>query len=237
MTLTEEIMDHEDDLLVFDLMESKLAFTRKVYLMLLCQTALYSSSILYVWNSADFQKFIRYNIWTLWIAITLTGISMYAIYCYRQIGRRWPFNYFLLAIFSLAASYCFAGVTNFVEPAIVFIASAAIFAMSLGLTIYSYIAKGDIAYNKGVMFASFAVMPLSFLMFLLIPMHRLAVAVSGMIAILAAIYVIYETHQIIDGEEKEVTKEEHILGLVSLYVDVMHVVFDLLEKLPRRTKK
>ena len=56
----------------------------------------------------------------------------------------------------------------------------------------------------------------------------LSAVYSGIVALLFAMFLVFDTQMIIGGNKHEIDPEDYIYGAVSLYVDVVYIFLALL---------
>jgi FtsH-binding integral membrane protein len=97
-------------------------------------TAIFVS--LAVWHPAYRALTIKST--SLWIvSFIISMVCLYALGCYKQIARKVPLNYFLLAVFTIAFSYSVSCTTNLYTPETVAIAAILTASVTVALTAYA----------------------------------------------------------------------------------------------------
>lgn len=89
-----------------------------------------------VWHPA--YRALTISSQSLWIvSFILSMVCIYALGCYKQIARKVPLNYFLLAVFTIAESYTVSCITNLYTPETVAIAAVLTASVTVALTAYA----------------------------------------------------------------------------------------------------
>lgn len=126
------------------------------------------------------------------------------------------------------------------EPASVLLSAVATAAATFGITFYAMTAKSDFTkwMSSFYAFASGLFWIFLFLSLFNIFVFRSTLLNNVMAFVIAAIYCVYilvDTQLILGGKNKELTLDNHILGSVILYVDIIGLFLKILQLLYRRS--
>lgn len=84
---------------------SRQNFVKKVYGILCTQLVLTSIFVMIAALNDEVNMFLRKNLVLLIVSLVVSLITIYSLFCYKQVARTVPWNYVLLLIFTLAESY------------------------------------------------------------------------------------------------------------------------------------
>lgn len=207
---------------------SRMGFIRKVYSILSVQlllTVAFSAASMY------FHKFNQWqaeNLWVFAITIPLTFISMYALYCYPKVARSTPGNYIWLFIFTICESWSISMICAFTDPVDVFIALALTSAIVVGLTIYAFTTSTDFTACYAFMFALSLCMLVGAILTIFIHNAFMVIAISFGCAVIASIWLIYDTQLIVGKHAHKWQIDDYILAALSLYIDIIRIFIEIL---------
>ena len=102
-------------------------------------------------------------------------------------------------------------------------ALAATGATFLSLSAYALLTKRDFSFMGGFLFCGMVIALIAGIAAMVFDMAALALAVSGMVALLSAGLILFETSRIVNGGESN-----YVLATVSLYVSVFNLFTSLL---------
>ena len=169
------------------------------------------------------------------LAITLFIISVLincALICFRDLARRVPTNYGLLALFTFCQAFYFSFVTTFFPPENVLAAAGMTAGMTAGITLYAFNTKTDFT----IMRSLFLTLSLG-LLFLILMSAFMSFAewwhpvLSCILVVFYGLYLIYDTQLIAGGHQYSLSYDEYIVGAMLIYVDIMYLFIEILRVL------
>lgn len=166
-----------------------------------------------------------------------------------RLCQKYPTNIAILAAFTLGESYLVSSICGMYEPASVLLAAVATAAATFGITFYAMTSKSDFTqwmssfYGTPIPNSAFA--SGLFWVFLALTMFNVFVFrspfVNSLMAfVVAAVYcgyILVDTQLILGGKNKELSLDNHILGAVILYVDIIGLFLKLLQLLGDKKDK
>jgi FtsH-binding integral membrane protein len=84
---------------------SRQNFVKKVYGILCTQLVLTSIFVIIAALNESVNLYLRKSLALFIICFVVTMITMYSLFCYKEVARTVPWNYVLLFVFTLAESY------------------------------------------------------------------------------------------------------------------------------------
>nr|CAD7439559.1 unnamed protein product [Timema bartmani] len=119
-------------------------FVKRVYLILLTQLLFTLGIIALFMFQKDVRRFVLENRVIIYSAYGVFFVTYVMLICCTGVRRRFPFNFILLAIFTMAMSYMTAAISTTYNTYIVFIAMGITAVVCLGVTLFSIQTKWDI---------------------------------------------------------------------------------------------
>ena len=96
----------------FSKVNTRLAFIRKVYLILASQLTFTAVLISVGLASDSYKDFLVNHIPLLVVAAIINITCAYALFCYRNVARAVPQNYILLGAFTFTEAFLFSSFTS-----------------------------------------------------------------------------------------------------------------------------
>lgn len=128
-----------------------------------------------------------------YVCIGISVVLIYALACYTSVARRFPLNFILLAIFTIAEAYLISFIASSTSATIAFMAVSLTAAVVISLTVYAFVTKTDFTVCGGILFIALAVLIVGGLLAIFIRNKWLALGVSIAGVIIFGIYLIYDT--------------------------------------------
>ena len=162
-------------------------------------------------------------------------VLMLILIC-TSIARHKPYNYIILALFTIFLSYNLGVISSYYDTNTLFLASSCTCIITLGLTLFAFQTKYD--------FTGFGPYILSLLL-ILIFMGIISIFIKNDIyniiysclgALIFSFYIIFDTQLIIGGKHKkyQFDDEDYIFAALSLYLDIINLFIYILDLLDRR---
>lgn len=211
----------------------RLAFIRKVYLILCSQllvTLAFIAIFLYV---APVKSWVQHNGWFYYISYAVFLITYIVLVCCPSVRRQYPGNFICLSIFTLAFSYMVATISSFYDTTIVLVAVAITAAVCLGVTCFAIQTKYDFTMCGGLLFMLVLVLFMFGISCIIVYAtvgysYIMQCVYGGLGALLFSLFLAYDTQMLIGGKKIELSPEEYIYGSLQLYLDVCYIFIFLL---------
>ncbi|XP_076455617.1 protein lifeguard 2-like [Babylonia areolata] len=210
------------------------AFIKKVYLILtvqLCVTIGFIALFIFLEPLKNWIQ--RDGLWTYIVAYVIFLIVYFVLICIPSVRRKSPGNFICLAIFTVAFSYLTATISSFHDTKIVLLAAGITGAVCLAISIFAVQTKIDFTLCSGLLFA--LVMVLFFFGIACMVTfycwgynHIMDTVYAGLGALVFALFLVYNTQQIVGGRKHELSAEEYIYGALQLYLDVVYIFIFIL---------
>ncbi|CAI2375744.1 unnamed protein product [Moneuplotes crassus] len=193
-------------------------FLIKVLSILALQVLLTVVIITGIWMNKNVKKYLQDNIWVYFTALALTIVVICAVACFRSIGRKVPYNYIALTLFTVFESIMLATITSFYDAKDVFISAFLALVMFTTLVVIALSTKRSVktvcAMLTVAIVLSFAMIP--FLIFASSRWVVILVSVVGLVV--AAIYVVIDIDMI--TEKYGLDYDEYVFASIQLYLDL-----------------
>lgn len=207
-------------------------FVRKVYTTLMLQ--LLTTVIFIAWfmfHDAT-RQFVQQNVMFLIIAYATFLVTYIILVCCSSVRRTWPCNIIMLSIFTLSMSYWAATISAFHETYIVLMTIGIVTIVCVAISLFAVQTKWDVT-GAGIYLFVFLVVILLFgclatAVALTTGSLIMTVVYAGLLALVFAMYLVYDTQQIMGGRKVELSAEEHIYGSLQLYIDIINLYLIIL---------
>uniref|UniRef100_A0A4W5RKH9 Transmembrane BAX inhibitor motif containing 1 n=1 Tax=Hucho hucho TaxID=62062 RepID=A0A4W5RKH9_9TELE len=205
------------------------AFIRKVYLILAAQLIV-TVSIVAVFT---FQYFGPIILIPCFSSSAVYFVTYCILVCCKGPRRRFPWNFVLLAIFTLAMSYMTGTISSYYDTKVVFLTIGITAIVCIIVTIFCFQTKVDFT-SCGGLFSILAIVVLVtgiitviVLSFKYVPWLHMLYAAIG--AVVYTLFLAYNTQLLIGNRKLSISPEEYVFGALSLYVDIVQIFIFLLQ--------
>ncbi|XP_063718895.1 protein lifeguard 3-like [Symsagittifera roscoffensis] len=209
------------------------AFVRKVYFTLSTQLGITFAIVALFVNVDSVKTFVRENSALYYVGYVIFLISYFMLVCCQGLRRKFPANVGLLMIFTLAFSYMIGVISSYYDLDSIFMALGITTGVTLAVSIFSFQTKYDFTKWLGVaVVVSFCLFFFGFFMIFFYSkvMHLIY---AGIGAILFTVFLAIDTQMIVGGKRHEIDPEDHILGAILLYIDIVYIFLFILQILGR----
>ena len=204
-------------------------FIRKVYGILSVQLFFTALSIGVVQMDPALRLQMQSYYYTALAMFIFSSILQLALIWRRDLARRVPVNYIMLALFTMCQAFYFSHVTSFFGASETMMAGFMTFGMTLGITAYAMMTSRDMT-----LCGSFTVTSvIGIIMFCFISMFMSTFewwhpVLCTILCVVYGMYLIYDTQLIAGGHSLALSYDEYIVGASLLYVDIMMLFIELL---------
>lgn len=216
----------------------RMAFIRKVYLILMTQLA-FTFTIVCVFSFVQpIKVWMRSgaNQAVYWASYAVFLVTYIILVCIPKVRRQVPYNYITLAIFTLALTYMTATLSSFHSTYIVLVAIGITAAVCLAISLFAIQTKIDFTMCGGLLFALCMVLMLfgiSVLICYLITGNSFQTYVmqcvyGGIAALVFSLFLAYDTQMLIGGRKYQLSEEEYVYGALQLYMDIVYLFIIIL---------
>uniref|UniRef100_T1J0C3 Uncharacterized protein n=1 Tax=Strigamia maritima TaxID=126957 RepID=T1J0C3_STRMM len=130
----------------------RLAFIRKVYMILMCQLLFTTSLVALVIFEENTKRFVQRHSWLYYISYATFFVTYIMLVCCSSIRRKHPTNIIMLCIFTLALSYMVAMISSYHKVEIVFYSFAICTVVCLGISLFAIQTKFDFTMCSSFLF-------------------------------------------------------------------------------------
>ena len=180
--------------------------------------------------SESTKGFARSNSWLVWVAFAVTFGSIIALSCCGDLRRRFPHNFILLGVFTLAEALTIGIITAYYDTTIVATAIAITALICVSLTLFAFQTKIDFTVCNGAAFVCLLVLMLMGLAVAIFPnTPAIRILYSGLGALLFSFFLLIDTQMIVGGNRSlQISPEEYIMAVITLYLDIIQIFLHVL---------
>ncbi|CAL9690577.1 unnamed protein product [Knipowitschia caucasica] len=209
------------------------AFIRKVYLILSVQLSI-TFSVVAVFTFVEPVKQFVINYPAVYYASLVIYFVVYCILvCCKEPRRRFPWNFVLLGVFTVALSYLAGSIASYYETKAVFIAMVITAIVCLAVTIFCFQTKVDFTSCGGLLCISAVLLTILGIVTAVVLtfqyIHWLHMLYAAIGAIVYTLFLVYNTQLLIGNREHAISPEEYVYGALSLYIDVVNIFLFILQ--------
>jgi len=204
------------------------AFIRKVYLILMCQLLVTLGFVALFTFHQDVKLWVRRNSWAYWCSYACFFVTYMTLVCCSGVRRKFPGNFIMLGVFTLALSYMTGTIASFYDTKIVFMTVGITATICFGLTLFATQTKYDFTGCGVYLFVVLMILFIFGIIAMFTRSNIMFTIYSAGIALVFSMYLVYDTQMIIGGKKHELGPEEHIYGAMQLYLDVIYIFMALL---------
>jgi FtsH-binding integral membrane protein len=212
--------NYEDEPVPFE-KELRKSFIQKVFGILSAQLVLTFLICVISLSSKDIRHFQMKNTALLYLCMGITLIISITLFCFLNIARKVPINYFLCFLFTICKTYLVSYMCIFISPKIVLMALTMTCALVIGLTLYAFITKTDFTGYGHYMFIASLLMLVCGLFISFTNNKIIHVIYSGLGVLMFSIYLIYDVQLISGNYENKLDYDDYIIGSMILYIDII----------------
>jgi protein lifeguard len=153
--------------------------------------------------------------------------TLIVIICSKNIRRKAPMNYILLAVFTLSLSFLLGVVCAGYETVAVLLAVGITAVLCLALTLFAFQTKWDFTVLGGGLYIACLVLLIFGMLVFIIPVPVLSLVYASLGALLFSIYLIYDTQLLMGGNHKyAISPEEYVAAALTLYMVCIGVLLN-----------
>ena len=204
-------------------LELRKGFIQKVFGILSAQLLLTAFLCLLSMNNSDVRLFQKQNKAIFYLAIGVAVVISLTLFCFINVARKVPVNYFLLFLFTLAKGYLVSYICIMTTPKVVIMALAMTCAIVVWLTVYAFTTKTDFTGYGHYLFIASIVMLLCGIFLTSTNNKVIHVIFSGISVLIFSIYLIYDVQLIAGNYESKLDYDDYIIGAIMLYIDIIAI--------------
>lgn len=221
--------------------EIRMGFVRKVYSILSAQLVL-TVAIGSIFQVAD-QDWLTSNVWILFLATIVQIAAMCTLACNPDLGRKFPQNYVLLFVYTMAYGVIVGFIAAMYTWQSVALAACITVGLFLVLSIYASVAETDffgyMPYAIVLLAALIIFGNVVFIMSLCgVHVETLMVLYDVLVAMLFSFFIVFDTQVILGeagkGHHAQLAIDDYAFGALTLYTDIIGLFLQLLRLLGDR---
>ncbi|XP_028292544.1 protein lifeguard 3-like [Gouania willdenowi] len=209
------------------------AFIRKVYLILTAQLAVTFSVVAVFTFVEPVKKFVIKYPGIYWASLVVYFVVYCILLCCKEPRRKFPCNLVLLGVFTLALSYMSGSISSYYSTKAVFLAMGITAVVCISVTVFCFQTKVDFTSCGGllciaaVLLTIIGIVTAVVLSFQYVPWLHMVYAAIG--ALVYTLFLVYNTQLLLGNRELAISPEEYVYGALSLYIDIVHIFFFILQ--------
>mmetsp|Transcript_155490 Transcript_155490/g.270462 ORF Transcript_155490/g.270462 Transcript_155490/m.270462 type:complete len:262 (+) Transcript_155490:111-896(+) len=233
---------HRTDLLSKNVpVEIRMGFVRKVYSILSAQLVL-TVAIGSIFQVAE-QDWLTSNVWMLFVAMIVQIAAMCTLACNPDLGRRFPQNYVLLFVYTIAYGIIVGFIAAMYVWQSVALAACITMGLFLVLSIYASIAETDFfGYMPyAIVFLAALLIFGNVILFMSlfgVEVEWLMVFYDVLAAMLFSFFIVFDTQVILGevgkGHHAQLAIDDYAFGALTLYTDIIGLFLQILHLLGKR---
>ena len=156
-------------------------------------------------------------------------VTLYALACYRNVARKVPLNYILLAIFTLTECYTISIITGLTDGMTVLMAGSLTAAVTVSLTIYAFKTKTDFTTCGGFLFVCIAALIVGSIIGAIVRSKILNLVLCVLGVIIYGLYLIFDTQLLVGKNRHAFSIDDYIVAAMFLYIDIIQIFLYILQ--------
>ncbi|XP_073847849.1 protein lifeguard 2-like isoform X2 [Musca autumnalis] len=210
-------------------------FIRKVYLILMAQLLFTFGIVALFLFHEPTQQFSQRNPGLVLAAAITTLVVVIAMACCESARRSFPLNFICLGVFTLAESFLVGAIASRYNSESVFLAVGITAILCLALTLFAMQTKYDFTACGGFLIAALVCLMIFGIVAMFWRAHIVQTIYAGCGALLACVFLIYDTQIMMGGDHKySISPEEYIFAALNLYMDVIRIFLYVLQLIGNR---
>merc|ERR1711959_29132 len=210
--------------------EIRQGFIRKVFSILAVQLLVTLGCAIGFASSAPLKSYLTQNAWPFYIAFPALIGSMVGLACCGDLHRRFPHNYALLGVFTLAESYLVGVTTLMYDTETVLMAVAITAGITVVLTLFAFQTKYDFTTAGGFLLSALLALFSFSIIMMFLPFSKIAhVAFASLGALLFSCYLVYDIQIMMDGKRMQISPDDYVLAALNLYLDIINLFIYILQ--------
>ncbi|CAG9321496.1 unnamed protein product [Blepharisma stoltei] len=210
------------------------SFIRKVYALLCCQLVFTAIFVGIVCAAPPLREGIKHTTAVVILCMVLTIAIMIGVSCNKKWSKRYPYNYYALALFTVFESYIVAFACSYYDQLVVLAAAVSTLVITVSLTIYAWKTKKDFTTVGGMMVIT--IMSLAMFGFFMIFLYdRVLYTIFCFIAVLLyGFFIVYDAQLIAGGRYQELSYDDYAIAALLMYIDIVGLFLYMLALLSNK---
>lgn len=210
------------------------AFIKKVYLILTAQLSVTVAFISFFLFHKPTQQWIQGpGFWFYYVSYATFLVTYITLICCPSVRRKYPGNFICLAIFTLAFSYMTGTIASFYDVKSVLIAASITCLVTFSVSLFAMQTKIDFTLCGGLLFILSMVLMFFGLSCMIVyivsgPNYILQCVYGALAALLFCLFLAYDTQMLMGKHKLALSPEEHIVGALQLYLDIVYLFLIIL---------
>ncbi|XP_068244220.1 protein lifeguard 1-like isoform X2 [Palaemon carinicauda] len=204
------------------------AFIRKVYLILMVQLLVTLGIVSLFTFHTGVRRFVLTHSWMYFLSYAIFLVTYLTLVCCSGVRRKWPGNFIMLGIFTLALSYMAGTIAATHNTQIVIMTIGITCAICFLITLFATQTKYDFTGCGVYLFVASMVLLIFGIIAIILRHDTLSQMYAAGIALLFSMYLVYDTQLVVGGRKHEMSPEEHIYAALMLYLDILYIFISLL---------
>ncbi|PFH33891.1 nmda receptor glutamate-binding chain [Besnoitia besnoiti] len=208
--------------------EIRQGFIRKVYGIIAMQLiATAGVTALFLFVKPVQAWFLLHGQPVMIAASVLLLVTSIPLVCCESASRRFPVNYLLLFVFTVAESVLVGAITSHYSEKTVLIAVAGTAAITIGLSLFACQVKYDFTSWVGILFILMLNLMIFGLFCFILPKWA-QILYSSLALLVFSIYLVVDTQLVIGRGKLRLSEDDYIVAALMIYVDIITIFLHLL---------
>lgn len=215
----------------FSSLKIRHAFIRKVYSLLSLQLLFTFGAAFAMFMIPGFALFVKtYSLLFLIFSLVITFPVLFGLACFPHLGKKYPINMFLLFLVTLGVTAMVLLATINVKTDIFLYAVGTTFAVTLGLTLFSFQTKYDFTGWAVYLYIAFLILFVIGILGMFMPSRTFNLIYAGIGTALLSVAIIVDTQLIVGGKRKkyEYSIDDYVFATLTLYMDIVNLFLMIL---------
>ena len=171
------------------------------------------------------------NLWLFYVSFVVMIGCFCAVFCCYKKFVQVPINYVLLSVYTISHAYLVGAVCSQYYPEVVISAAVCTVMMFVGLTALACTMKQDIRLMMAALVTLCIMIITLIILNFIIQTELLHLGIIGLVVVLLAVYIVWDTQMIIGGKKNrfQLELDEYVIGAMIIYSDIITAFLYLLE--------
>jgi FtsH-binding integral membrane protein len=164
------------------------------------------------------------------ISVIIMFVTLLCLLFIRELCKKYPINYAILLLFTLAVSYTVGLVTTqYQSISIVYVCGLTV-STCIVLGIYAMVTKTDFTTSRGSLLSLLTILIIASIFGIFIKDNIYHIIINCCGAFIFSLYLIYDIQLVCGGSNRrnQLDPDEYIFASINIYLDIINLFIDLL---------
>ncbi|CAM9281428.1 unnamed protein product [Phaeothamnion confervicola] len=174
------------------------------------------------WNENAYN-YIRDNVWVYWTSWAVALATVLVLACGGEARRKYPMNYILLSLLTVAFSFLMAVITTFYDADVVAYALIITCGVVFACVLLACVCRLDFTKLYGVLMALAVALFIALIIGLFWANSTLYITIGALGAVLFSLFLIHDIQLVMGGRQRQIGPDEYIFAALMVYLDVINI--------------